>query len=85
MKGLLGSIPDGHYELKSFSTDAERGNVVATVVFHGTQTGEGEPGTPTGKTVAADYAYVMDFDGDKIHHVTKIRNDVHSLKQLGWA
>ena len=85
MKGLLGPIPDGHYELKSFSTDAERGNVVATAVFYGTQTGEDGPGTPTGKTVAADYAYVMDFDGDKIRHVTKIWKDVHSLKPLGWA
>jgi hypothetical protein len=27
----------------------------------------------------------MEFDGDKIRHMTKIWNDGHSLKQLGWA
>jgi hypothetical protein len=29
--------------------------------------------------------YVMQFDGDKIRHMTKIWNDSFSLKQLGWA
>ncbi len=85
MKGLLTPIPDGHYELKSWAVDEARNNVTAAAVFHGTQTGEGGPDGPTGKTVAADYAYVMDFDGGKIRHMTKIWNDVHSLKQLGWA
>ena len=85
MKGLLTPIPDGHYELKSWAVDETRNNVTAAAVFRGTQTGEGGPGEPTGKTVAADYVYVMDFDGDKIRHMTKIWNDVHSLKQLGWA
>jgi hypothetical protein len=28
---------------------------------------------------------VMQFDGDKIRHMTKIWNDSISLKQLGWA
>jgi hypothetical protein len=40
---------------------------------------------PTGKSVTADYVYVMNFDGDKIRHMTKIWNDGHTLKQLGWA
>jgi hypothetical protein len=35
MKGLLTPVPDGHYELKSFSTDADRGVVTAFAVFHG--------------------------------------------------
>ena len=26
----------------------------------------------------------MTFEGDKIRHMTKIWNDVHSLRQLGW-
>ena len=85
MKGLLTPIPDGHYEIKSWGVDETRNNVNAAAVFHGTQTGEGGPGQPTGKTVAADYVYVMNFDGGKIRHMTKIWNDVHSLKQLGWA
>jgi ketosteroid isomerase-like protein len=39
---------------------------------------------PTGKKVEADYVYVMDFDNGRIKHVTKIWNDVVSLRQLGW-
>jgi ketosteroid isomerase-like protein len=85
MKGLLTPVPDGHYELKAFAADEERNSVMAFAVFHGTQTGEGGPVDPTGKTVAADYVYVMEFADGKISHMTKIWNDVHSLKQLGWA
>ena len=85
MKGLLGPIPDGHYALTAFATDAERGTVVATAVFRGSQTGPGGPVAPTGKPVASDYAYVMQFDGDRIGHMTKIWNDAHALRQLGWA
>jgi len=63
----------------------ENGNVTAAAVFHGTHTVDSGTGGPTGKSVAADYVYVMDFDGGKIQHMTKIWNDGHSLKQLGWA
>ena len=83
IKGLLGPIPDGHYELKAFAVDEDRGTVVAVAVFHGTHTGEGGPVPPTGKTVAADYAYVMQFKGSRIAHMSKIWNADHSLKALG--
>ena len=85
MKNLLTPIPDGHYELKFFSEDLERNCVAAFAVFHGTQTGPGGPGEPTGNTVSADYVYIMDFDGDRIRHMTKVWNDTISLQQLGWA
>ena len=85
VRDLLGPIPDGHYELKAFSTDEENAAVSAFAVFKGTQTGPGPVDPPTGKSIAADYVYVMEFDGDRIGHMTKIWNDVHSLKQLGWA
>ena len=85
MQGLLTPIPDGHYELKCFAADEERQSVAAFAVFHGTQTGPGGPGEPTGKTVAADYVYVMEFKDGLIHHMTKIWNDGISLQQLGWA
>jgi ketosteroid isomerase-like protein len=85
MKGLLTPIPDGHYVLTAFATDEARGTVVATAEFHGTQTGEGGPAAPTGKSVLSDYAYVMRFDGDKISHMTKIWNDLQALRALGWA
>lgn len=84
MKGLFTPAPDGRYELKSFAVDDGRQNVIAYGVFRGTHTGEGGPVPPTGKSVAADYVYVMDFDGGTIRHMTKIWNDGHSLKQLGW-
>jgi predicted ester cyclase len=85
MKGLLGPIPDGRYELKAFAADVERGTVVAAAVFHGTQTGSGGPVEPTGKSVSSDYVYVISFEGDKISHMTKVWNDLHALRQLGWA
>jgi predicted ester cyclase len=85
MKGLFTPVPDGRYELRSFGVDAERGHVMAYAVFRGTHTAEGGPIPPTGKAVEADYVYVMEFDGGRIRHMTKIWNDVYSLQQLGWA
>jgi predicted ester cyclase len=84
MKGLFTPVPDGRYELRSFAIDEQRNNVSAYAVFHGTHTGQGGPVAPTGRHVAADYVYVMQFDGGKIKHLTKIWNDAYSLKQLGW-
>jgi predicted ester cyclase len=84
-KGLLTPIPDAHCELKGFAADEGRGSVLAFSAFHGTQTGEGGPVPPTGQAVATDYVYAMEFDGDKLRHMTKIWNDGHALKQLGWA
>jgi hypothetical protein len=40
---------------------------------------------PTGQKAEADYAMVMEFDGDLIRHMTKIWNHGISMKQLGWA
>ncbi len=85
MKWLLGPIPDGHYELKAFAVDEARGSVSAFATFKGTHTGEGGPVPPTGKPVAADYVYVMELDGDKIRHMTKIWNAGWSLRELGWG
>lgn len=85
MKGLFTPVPDGRYELRSFAVDDGRKNVIAYAVFSGTHTGEGGPVPPTGKHVAADYVYVMAFDGDRIKHLTKIWNDGVSMKQIGWA
>ena len=85
MRNLLTPIPDGHDELKFFAEDQELNCVAAFAVFHGTQTGPGGPGEPTGKSIAADYVYAMEFEGDRIRHMTKIWNDTVSLQQLGWA
>jgi predicted ester cyclase len=83
--GLFTPVPDASYEVRSFAVDDARQNVAAYAVFRGTHTGEGGPVPPTGKKVEADYVYVMDFDGDRIRHLTKIWNDGISLTQLGWT
>ena len=85
MKGLFTPVPDGRYEIRSFAVDEERNNVTAYAVFRGTHTAEGGPVPPTGKEVEADYVYTMQFEDDKIQHMTKIWNDTISLQQIGWA
>jgi predicted ester cyclase len=85
MKAVLGFIPDGRYELKSFATDSERNNVCAYGVFSGTHTGEGGPLPATGKSTSTDYVYVMEFEDGKISHMTKIWNAGLALKDLGWT
>ncbi|MDZ7670657.1 MAG: ester cyclase [Gammaproteobacteria bacterium] len=85
MKNLLVPIPDGHYELKFMAEDGKRQTVAAFAVFQGTQTGPGGPGEPTGKPVASDYVYAMEFDNGRIRHMTKVWNDSIALQQLGWA
>ena len=85
MKGILTMLPDAHYEVKSFAVDAKRNNAAAYGVFAGTHTGEGGPVSPTRKRVSTDYVYVMQFEGDKISHMTKIWNAGLALKELGWA
>jgi steroid delta-isomerase-like uncharacterized protein len=85
MKGIYTPMPDARYEVKSFAVDEERNNASVFGVFHGTHTEEGGPVPATGKSVAAEYVYVMEFDGDRIRHMTKIWNDAHSFQQVGWA
>jgi len=85
MKNLYTPIPDARYELCHLGMDNERGSVAVYAIFHGRHTGPGGPVAPTGKVVAADYVYVMEFEGGKIRYMTKIWNDIISLQQLGWA
>ena len=85
MKGMTGLMPDARYDLKAFATDAERNTVVAYAVFHATHTGEGGPVPPTGRSTSTDYVYVMQFEGDKIAHMTKIWNAGYAMRELGWA
>ena len=85
MKGILTVLPDASYELRSFATDANRNNVAAYGVFHATHTGPGGQVPPTGRRMSTDYVYVMQFEGDKIVHMTKIWNAGLALKDLGWS
>jgi predicted ester cyclase len=83
MKGLMTIMPDGRYEIKSFATDTDRNNVAAYGVFSGTHTGHGGPCPPTGRSTQTDYVYVMQFEGDKISHMTKIWHSGMAMKELG--
>ena len=85
MTGLLTILEDGNYEIKSFATDTERNTVCAYAVFRGTHSGEGGPVPPTGKTAVADYVYDIQFEGNRINHMTKIWNDTQTLRQLDWT
>ena len=85
MKGMLTLLSDARYEVRSFATDSARNNVAAYGVFHGTHTGQGGPVPPTGRRISTDYVYVMQFEGGKIVHMTKIWNAGLALKDLGWA
>jgi predicted ester cyclase len=85
MKGMLVVLPDARYEVKSFAVDGQRNNVCAYAVFSGTHKGQGGPVPPTGKRTNTDYVYVMDFDGDKIRHMTKIWHAGWAMKELGWT
>ena len=85
MQGLFQAMPDAGYDVKAFAVDGERNKVVAFGVFHGTHTGEGGPIAPTGKRVEAEYVYIMEFEGEKIRHMTKVWNDGFSMQQLGWG
>jgi len=85
VKGLFTPFPDIHPEKKAFSADDERNSATVYAVIHGTHTADGGPVPPTGKTVAADYVYVMEFDGGLIRHMTKIWNDGYTFQQAGWA
>jgi predicted ester cyclase len=85
MKAVTGMLPDARYDLKSFATDEKRNNVAAYAVFHGTHTGPGAAVPPTGRSTSTDYVYVMQFEGDKIAHMTKIWHAGLALKELGWA
>jgi hypothetical protein len=35
--------------------------------------------------MSTDYVYVMQFQGEKISHMTKIWNSELDLKEIGWA
>jgi len=85
MKALMGFVPDGRYDLKSLAVDAERNNVCAYAVFHGTHSGPGGPMETTGKSTSTDYVYVMDFEDGKIRRMTKVWNAGWAMKELGWA
>ena len=71
MRDVLTGLTDVSYEVKSFATDTTHHNVADFGVFYGTHLVDGLV-SHTGKKIATDYVYVMQFTNDKISHVTKI-------------
>ncbi len=85
MQGLHTFMSDVSYEIGGFGTDAERNCVVVYAVFRGTHSGDGGPLPATGKSTGSDYAYALQFDGDKIAHLTKIWHSGFAMQELGWG
>jgi predicted ester cyclase len=85
MAGMYAIAPDASYEVHAFAADENTNRVMGFGTFRATHTGEGGPVPPTGKRVEAQYVYVMDFDQGRVRHMTKVWNDGHSFKQIGWG
>jgi predicted ester cyclase len=85
MAGIHQTMPDASHELLCLGEDAERGKVAVFGTFSGTHSGPGGPVEPTGKSTTTQIAYIMEFEGGKISHITKVWNDVYAFGQLGWG
>jgi len=85
MQGLHTFMSDVSYDIEGFGVDAQRNCVVISAVFRGTHSGDGGPLPATGKSTASDYAYTLQFDGDKIAKMTKIWHSGMAMQELGWA
>lgn len=85
MQGLHTFMSDVSYDIEGFGVDAERNCVVLYAIFRGTHSGDGGPLPATGKSTSSDYAYSLQFDGDKIARMTKIWHSGLAMQELGWA
>lgn len=85
MAHIAEPLPDMRYEMIAFGVDEERNSICAAATFHATHTGEGGPVPPTGKSVATEYCYVIQFTDGLITGMTKIWNDGIAMRQAGWA
>ena len=83
MTGICEIMPDSKYDIKSVTMDEDRGHVSYFAVFSGTHIGEGGPVPPTNKWGEVDYVYVLEFQNNKISHLTKIFNPHYINKQMG--
>jgi len=72
MRALFDRVSDVSYEIKGFALDEPRRVVMAYGVFKGTPIGEGEQ-----KSFSTNYVYSIEFEGEKIGHVTKVWNDTY--------
>jgi len=85
MQGLHTFMSDVSYDIEGFGVDADRNCVVLYAIFRGTHSGDGGPLPATGRSTSSDYAYSLQFDGDKIARMTKIWHSGLAMQELGWA
>lgn len=85
MQGLHTFMSDVSYDIEGFGVDTERSCVVLYAIFRGTHSGDGGPLPATGKSTSSDYAYSLQFEGDKIARMTKIWHSGLAMQELGWA
>jgi len=86
MKGMIaGPLPDAAYEIRSFAVDDARRSVAGFAVFSAPHAGVGGPLPPAGRRVETGFVHVMEFDGDRIRHVTKVWNDGFAMRRAGGA
>ena len=55
---------------------------VVAAEFHGTRTGAGGPFRQPANALGPTMSYVIELDGDKISHMTKVSNDLQALRVL---
>ena len=84
VRDLLKALPDSKYQIKSLGVDDVRNNVTIFSVLTGTNTVAFGSLPPTGRTFSADYVYALEFEDQRISHLTKIWNDPWTLQELGW-
>jgi len=84
-KVLVALFPDLRQELRSLAIDEEQDIAIAYMVTKGTHTGEGGPVPPTGQAFEVDVVWIMQFEDDRMRHLTLVMHDPVVDEQLGWA
>ena len=72
MHALYDRVSDVSYERNGFAQDKSRNVVMAFGVFKGTPIGEGAQ-----ISFSTNYVYSMEFQEEKVAHITKIWNDTY--------
>ena len=73
------------YDLHTSAWDAANSTAIFFATFHGTHVGDGGPVSPTNKSTASHYVYVVKMnDEGKVAAMTKVWNAPWAMAELGW-
>jgi hypothetical protein len=75
MTEICHAVPDAAYEIKGVGVDEARNLVLIFGVFSSTTPGDGDK---EAVPVSTEYVYSIEFDGERIAHMTKIWNDSYN-------